>query len=127
MLAVSDAAAAIAFYTRAFGAEERWRIGDPAQVAGMAINGAEFFLAQEMPSRGTRSPGDAGFTTVRIELLVDDPRAMQAAAVAAGAREGNPVTEHTHTLANGATMRMLQGGVIDPSGHVWLIGAFLDR
>ena len=127
MLAVSDPANAIAFYQRAFGAEVRWRIGDPAQVAGLTIDGAEFFLAAETPSRGTRSPDLAGFTSVRIELFVDDPQAVQARAVEAGARKGSDVAEHEHALVGSdAPMRMLQGGVIDPFGHVWLIGKFLD-
>jgi PhnB protein len=126
MLAVSDPAAAIDFYVRAFGAVERWRIGDPPAVAGMSVEGAEFFLAQASPPHGTRSPDAAGHTTVRIELFVDDPHAVQARAIAAGAREGNPIEERRHPLAGGGELRMLQGGVLDPSGHVWLIGKFLD-
>jgi PhnB protein len=125
MLAVSDPQAAIAFYERAFGAKLRWQIGDPAEVAGMSIDGAEFFLARENPPR-TRSPELAGGTTVRIELFVGDPVAVQAKALAAGAREGNPIAEHTHELAGGGPpIRMLQGGVLDPWGHVWLIGQVL--
>ena len=125
MLAVSDPAVAIDFYRRAFGAELRWRIGEPAEVAGLRIEGAEFFLARENPP-ATRSPDAAGHVTVRIELFVGDPEALQARAIAAGAREGNAVREHTHTLVGGGEpMRMLQGSVIDPFGHVWLVGKFL--
>src|SRR5437868_4048153 len=119
MLAVSDPAAAIDFYKRAFGADERWRIGDPAEVAGLSIDGAEFFLARENPPR-TRSPEAAEHTTVRIELFVADPHAVQQRAIAAGAREGSPIEEHAHTLAGQPEpLRMLQGGVIDPFGHLW--------
>src|SRR5262245_27629026 len=125
MLAVSDPAAAIEFYQRAFGAEIRWGVGEPAAVAGLSIGGAESCLAHENPPK-TRSPEGAGHTTVRIELFVDDPHAVQAQAIAAGATPGNPVEEHTHELAGEGTMRMLQGGVIDPFGHVWLIGKFLE-
>src|SRR5207245_8211608 len=96
MLAVSDPAAAIEFYKRAFGAEELWHIGEPAAVAGMSVGGAEFFLAEESPAHGTRSPDLAGHTTVRIELFVDDPQAVQQKAIVAGAREGSPVEEHMH-------------------------------
>src|SRR5207247_11126893 len=96
MLAVSDPAAAIAFYKRAFGADERWRIGDPAEVAGLSIDGAEFFLARESPPHGTRSPHTAGHTSVRIELFVDDPLPVQRKAITAGAPEGSPIEEHTH-------------------------------
>ena len=67
-LAVSDGNAAIKFYQAAFG--------------------AKFFLVHEAPDSGTRSPSSAGFTTVRIELLVDDPIAIHKRAVAAGAIEG---------------------------------------
>jgi uncharacterized glyoxalase superfamily protein PhnB len=122
---VSDPKAAIDFYQRAFGADVRWRIGEHAAVAGLSIGGAEFFIAQENPPR-TRSPEVAGHTTVRIELFVDDPRAVQAKAIAAGATLGSPVEERTHELAAGGTMRMLQGGVLDSFGHVWLIGKFLE-
>lgn len=127
MLAVSDPAAAVDFYVRAFGAVVRWQIGEPAEVAGLSIGGAEFFLARETPSRGTRSPDRAGHTTVRIELFVDDPEAVQERAIAAGAQERSAVTEHEHAIAGSSTlMRMLQGSVHDPFGHVWLIGKFLE-
>ena len=126
MLAVSDPAAAIDFYRRAFGAEVRWRIGEPAEVAGLTINGADVFLARENPP-ATRSPELAGHTTVRIELFVDDPRAVHAQAVAAGAHPRNPIEEHAHeTISASVNLRTLQGAVTDPFGHVWLIGRFLD-
>src|SRR4051794_20546816 len=71
MLAVSDAAAAIEFYRAAFGAEERWRLGQGNHlVAGLRIGDAEVYLATESPEHGAWSPDRAGFTTVRIELFV---------------------------------------------------------
>jgi uncharacterized glyoxalase superfamily protein PhnB len=125
MLAVSDPTAAIDFYRRAFGAELRWQIGDSAEVAGLTIGGAEFFLAREDPPK-TASPAHAGHTTVRIELFVDDPQAVQDRAIAAGALPGNPVVHHTHQTVDGGGFSMLQGGVTDPFGHTWLIGKFLE-
>ncbi len=84
MLAVRRADAAIEFYRRAFGATVLWQLGEGAdQVAGLEIGGAKFFLASEAPEYGTRAP--AGFTTARVELFVDDPVAVQRAAIAAGA------------------------------------------
>ena len=74
MLAVRDGRAAIAFYQLAFGATLLWEL--EGAVAGLSIDGAEFFLAEESPEYGTRSPDSAGFTTVRIELFVDDPVAV---------------------------------------------------
>jgi uncharacterized glyoxalase superfamily protein PhnB len=68
-----------------------------------------------------------GFTTVRIELFVEDPVAVQRRAVAAGAIERNPVQEHTHpTLGTHPIKRMLQGAVVDPFGHMWLVGKILE-
>jgi uncharacterized glyoxalase superfamily protein PhnB len=127
MLAVPDPVAAIEFYGLAFGATVRWRIGDPAEVAGLSVDGAEFFLAWESPPR-TRAPGTFGATNVRIELFVEDPAEAFERAVAAGASEGSPVREHTHAIAapQVGAMRMLQGSVVDPWGHIWLIGKFVD-
>jgi PhnB protein len=122
MLAVPNGAEAMEFYKRAFGATERWQIGD-GEVAGMFIDGAPFFFANETPSRGALSPLRAGGTTVRIELFVDDPQAWYERAVANGATVGNRVTEHQHPMTGPEPWhRMLQGGVLDPFGHVWLIG-----
>ena len=127
MLAVTDGDAAIAFYKAAFGAEVMWHLGDRHVVAGLEIEGAPFFLAHESPSSGTRSPSSAGFTTVRIELFVDDPIAVHKRAVAAGAIEHGPVSQHEHqTIGPKPIRRMLQGTVLDPFGHKWLIGKFLD-
>jgi uncharacterized glyoxalase superfamily protein PhnB len=125
MLAVRDAAAAVDFYVSAFGATERWRIdAGGAIVAGLVVGDAELFLAEENPP-STSGPTTAGTTTVRIELFVDDPEFVRARAIAAGATPGPPVTRHRHETVGGAPFEMLQGGVVDPFGHVWLIGRFL--
>ena len=117
MLAVTDARAAV-----------DWTVGgDEHMVAGMAIGGARFFLATESPEFGTRGPSGAGFTTVRIEIFVDDPVAVHAKALAAGARQHSEVKEHKYpTVGPNPIGSMLQGAVVDPSGHIWLIGKFLD-
>jgi len=128
MLAVSDGNAAIAFYKAAFDAEILWHLDAGGfVVAGLTIGGAPFYLAHESPEYGTRSPDTAGFTTVRIELFVDDPRAVHKKALAAGASDHSPVEEHEHTTSGPHPIkRMLQGAVVDPFGHIWLIGKFLE-
>ena len=128
MLAVSDGNAAIAFYQKAFGAELLWHVdGGGHIVAGLAIDGAQFFLAHESPEYGTRGPASAGFTTVRIELFVDDPVAVHRQAVAAGATNRNSVERHEYTMVGPKPIpRMLQGSVLDPFGHMWLIGKILE-
>lgn len=125
MLAVSDGNGAIAFYQKAFGAELLWNLN--GGVAGLAIEGAKFFLAVEAPAYGTRGPASAGFTTVRIELFVDDPVTVHQQALAAGAKSHSPVREHEHqTTGPKPINRMLQGAVVDPFGHIWLIGKILS-
>jgi PhnB protein len=127
MLAVADGNAAIQFYKAAFGASLSWHLDGGHVVAGLSIDGAEFFLATESPPHGTRGPAAAGFTTVRIELFVDDPVAVHRQALAAGAIEHSPVQEHAHTTAGPRPVsRMLQGAVLDPFGHLWLVGKFLE-
>jgi PhnB protein len=125
MLAVDDGNAAIEFYKTAFGASLLWSLD--GAVAGLSIGGAEFFLANESPPHGTRSPSSAGFTTVRIELFVDDPIAVHKRALTAGASNHSPVLEHEHSTTGPRPIkRMLQGAVVDPFGHMWLIGKFLE-
>jgi PhnB protein len=128
MLAVSHGDAAIEFYKSAFDAKVLWRLGEGADiVAGLAVDGAKFFLAQEAPEYGTRGPSSVGFTTVRIELFVDDPVSVQRRALTAGAVERNPVSEDEYQMAGPCPIkRMLQGAVIDPFGHMWLIGKIIE-
>ncbi len=128
MLAVSHAADAIKFYESAFDAKVLWRLGEGADmVAGLSMGGANFFLAYEAPRYGTRGPSNAGFTTVRIELFVDDPVAVQRQALAAGAKEHSPVSEDRFEMTGpNPIRRMLQGAVVDPFGHMWLIGKILE-
>lgn len=125
MLAVGDGRAAMEFYKAAFGATVLWDLD--GAVAGLEIGGAAFFLAEEAPEYGTRAPASAGFTTVRIELFVDDPVAVHRKALAAGAREHSSVQEHEHeTVGPRPIRRMLQGAVVDPFGQMWLIGRVLE-
>ena len=116
-LAVRDVAQAVEFYAAAFGAvEEGERVIVPGgpQVAVLMIDGCPVGVASEAPELGTPSPETVGATTVRISLHVDDPDAVQAAAVAAGATEMFPVADQFYGLR--------QGRVVDPFGHHWLIG-----
>lgn len=116
-LAVRDVDAAVDFYARAFGAtEEGERAVAPngVQVAVLVIGGCHVGVATEAPELGTPSPETAGATTVRVNLQVDDPDAVAAQAVAAGAREMFPVADQPYG--------MRQGRVVDPFGHHWLVG-----
>ena len=116
MLTVQNAAAAVDFYRAAFDAAEQARFTAPTGhvVAELAIDGLRFFVVDENPSAFNMSPRSLAGTTVRINLIVDDPDATAAHAVRAGATEIFPVADQPYGLR--------QGRVADPDGHHWLIG-----
>jgi PhnB protein len=114
MLAVSSAPAAVEWYQRALGATLLWSLGS---VAGLEIDGAPFFLHEPTPF-GFGSPAELGATTVRVEVLCEDPDAFVARAVAAGA-DGSADPMMDHQVPWGIHR---QGGFTDPFGHVWLVG-----
>lgn len=115
MLSVRNGARAVEFYKSAFGAVEVFKIEAPdgAVVARLAIQGAEFWVADESPEHQNFSPESLGGGTVRMILTVPDPDAMFARTVAAGAREVVPVKEDYGWRL---------GRVVDPFGHHWEIG-----
>jgi len=115
MLSVRRGAQAVTFYEAAFGASVLFRIDDDAGavVAQLAVDGAEFWLSDESPEHGNFSPETLNGATTRLVLVVDDPRAAFARAVAAGAVEVWPVAERHGWLI---------GRVADPYGHHWEIG-----
>ena len=115
LLSVRQGARAVEFYKLAFGATEVFRIEDPsgAVVATLAVDGAEFWVADESPEHQNFSPESLGGGTVRMILTVSDPDAMFARAVAAGARVVTAMT-------NAYGWRL--GRVADPFGHHWEIG-----
>src|SRR5438552_336515 len=82
---------------------------------------------QKYGHHGTRAPDIVGHTTVRIELFVDDPYEVYEKALAAGAIVRSPVEEHSYpTTGPQPIKQMLQGVVVDPFGHMWLIGKILE-
>jgi len=115
MLSVRRGASAIEFYRSAFGAKELFRIDSEsgAVVARLSVAGAEFWVADESPEHQNFSPETLGGGTVRMVMIVDDPDASFARAVAAGAKV---VT----AMDNQYGWRL--GRVADPYGHHWEIG-----
>jgi PhnB protein len=114
MLSVRRGSDAVAFYKAAFGASELFKIEDGGSVvAQLAIQGAKFWVADESPSHQNFSPETLGGATARFVLVVDDPAAFHAQALAAGAREVWPVHKE---------YGWLMGRVVDPFGHHWEIG-----
>jgi PhnB protein len=115
-LVVRDAPAALDFYARAFGAEERLRLTDPNGRIGhahMAIGDSAFMLADEHPEFGALGPVSLGGSPVSLHLEVADADAAAARAVEAGATLLRPVEDQFH--GNRAGM------VADPFGHKWFL------
>jgi PhnB protein len=114
MLAVEDTPFAVEWYKRALGATVLWSLGS---VAGLEIAGAPFFLGEPV-NNGWESPAKLGITSTRIQMFCDDPDAVVARAVEAGARgDFDPVRDHQMPWGIHR-----QGSFIDPFGHLWLIG-----
>ena len=106
--------AALAFYESAFGASVLHRVGDGDDiVAQLAIGDAAFWIATTRSSTERLVPRAIGGATGRVLLVVDDPDAVFAHAVAAGAQGGSPVVEERGWRV---------GRLIDPFGHEWEIG-----
>jgi PhnB protein len=110
---IDRAAAAVAFYEAAFGARVLHRIGEGDEiVAQLSIGDAAFWVSSGGADVPRFSPGAIGGATSRTLLLVEDPDAMFAQAVRAGAIPASEVAdEHGWRL----------GRIFDPFGHEWEI------
>jgi len=113
-LCCRDAARAIEFYKKAFGATEVMRLADPTGKVGHAeirIGEAMIMLADEHPEFGFRSPLTYGGSPVGIHVYVDDVDSFFKQATAAGATMSRPPTDQFYGDRSGS--------LTDPFGHVW--------
>ncbi|MBV8889347.1 MAG: VOC family protein [Alphaproteobacteria bacterium] len=120
-LIIDGAAAAIEFYTKAFGATERMRLARPDGKIGHAeivIGGAVLMLADEYEGHGARAPGAFGDSPVHMHLYVPDVDRVTRAAVAAGATVVRPVADQFYGDRSGA--------LADPFGHLWHIATHIE-
>jgi PhnB protein len=122
-LTVHNAAEAIEFYKRAFGAEEVARMAAPdgngIWHAELKIGDSHVMLNDEFPDMGTdRAPRTLGGTTVNLHLYVTDADAVFQRAVDAGATVGMPLMD--------AFWGDRYGTVTDPYGHSWGIATHVE-
>lgn len=121
-LRLKNAAAAISFYERAFGAKEKFRLVEPSGRIGhseLAFGGTTIMVSEEFPEMGILGPGGERGSPVGIHLHVDDADAVVARAVTEGAVVLREVQDHFYGERSGA--------VRDPFGHEWLIGHELEK
>lgn len=105
---------AIAWYQKALGATEIYRMPGPdgwVMHAELQVGSSRLMLADENPERGTKSPKALGGTPVSTFIYTEDVDAAFNRAVGAGATVAVPLTD------------MFWGdrfaAVVDPYGHEW--------
>jgi PhnB protein len=115
-LIVPDAARAIAFYTRAFGARELYRLVEPGGKIGHAelmIGNSRLMICDEYPDFGALGAAAIGGSPVKLLIYVDDADGVVRKALAAGATELRPVKNQFYGDRSGM--------VLDPFGLSWSI------
>lgn len=118
-LIVNDAARAIDFYQRAFGATELFRLPTPngkIAHAEIKIGDSPVMLADEM--EGYKGPLALGGTGVSLMIYVPDVNKMFPQALAAGATQQRPLADQFYGDRTGT--------VVDPFGHVWTIATHTE-
>jgi PhnB protein len=120
-LALDNAAEAIEYYKKAFGAKERGRMDAPGGKIGHAeleIGDALVMLSDALPQFSTRPPKELGGTSASVFLYVEDVDAVVKQAVDAGATVEMEVADQFWGDRFGS--------ITDPFGHVWAIATHVE-
>ncbi len=122
-LNVKGAEKALAFYTDAFGAVERYRLTDPSDGkighAEMNLGGHIIMLSDEYPDFGALGPQALGGSPVKMYLLVEDVDAFFERATGAGATVVRAVKDEFHGYRSGL--------LSDPFGHAWHVATLKEK
>jgi PhnB protein len=120
-LVVRNASEAIAFYVKALGAVEMYRLPGPdgrLMHAALQIGDSRVFLCDECPEYGSLGPQAWGGSPVTLHLGVEDADAAFNRAVEAGASVAMPLAD--------MFWGDRYGKVVDPFGHHWSIASHLE-
>ena len=114
-LILGNAAAAIDFYTKAFGAKERFRMEHEGRIshAEIEIGDSCIMMADEHPAIGAYSPKHYGGSPVSLMIYVTDCDAVYKQALAAGAASNREPADQFY----GDRM----AGIDDPFGYKWYL------
>jgi PhnB protein len=120
-LVCKGAEKAIAFYAKAFGAQETVRMPGPdgsIAHAEVKIGNSMLMLSDENKERGQLSPESLGGSPCSIMLYADDVDAVFQRALAAGAKAEMPPAD----MFWGDRM----GNLVDPFGHKWAVATHTE-
>jgi PhnB protein len=120
-LAVDDAAEAIDYYKKVFGAKERVRMDAPGGKIGHAeleVGDSLVMLSDPFPQASAKPPQELGGTSVSVFLYVEDVDAVVKQAVDSGAT----ITMEVADQFWGDRM----GTFRDPFGHSWSVGTHVE-
>lgn len=120
-LIVSNAANALEFYQRAFGATETMRLNGPAgkiMHAEIRLGDSTIMLADEFPEMQAVSPTTLKGTAGSLMVYVDDVDRRFQQAVDAGATVKRAVQDQFYGDRSGT--------LIDPFGHVWTLSTHTE-
>ena len=119
-LIFEDAGAAIEFYTKAFGAQELFRMpmGNRIVHAELQLGNSRIMLADEAPQMDAYGPKHHNGSPVRLMLYVDDVDSFTKQAVASGAKVLRPVQNQFYGDRSGT--------FLDPFGYKWTISTHVE-
>ena len=120
-LILRNAAEALAFYEKAFGAEQVLRLDGPdgkVAHAEMRIAGGIVMLSEENVPMGHKSAQTFGGSPVHLMFYVKDVDEAFAKALAAGGREQRPVKDQFYGDRSGT--------LSDPFGIQWTIATHVE-
>ena len=120
-LSIDGAAAAIDFYAKVFGAEERVRMDAPGGKIGhaeLAIGDSVVMLADVFPESGAKTPSQLGGSPVTQMVYVEDVDDCMSRALDNGATETRKIEDQFYGDR--------AGQFEDPFGHVWHIATHIE-
>jgi len=122
-LIIENAAEAIKFYKKAFGATEIMRFAQPKTKkilhAEIKIGNSLIMLADEFPEMGCHSPKCFGGSPISMHLYVEKVDAVFKKAIAAGAKVQRPVKDQFYGDRSGS--------FVDPFGHIWNVSTHVEN
>ena len=120
-LIIKEAAKAIDFYKKVFGATEVMRMPGPGgkvMHAELKIGDSVIMLADENPEMDARSPQSFGGTPVSLMVYVEDVDSVFKRAISAGAKELRPLQNQFYGDRSGT--------ISDPFGHKWTVSTHVE-